>query len=159
MFGRSRVSERSSGFRILAACIIVTNARQRNAMPADAFLANDRIWKSLNIWRAESTNSISRRNTTNLRLERCGACRTLSLRPLKNLTLFRSSERRRSSPAFLKIRVKPVDRPQINRVAGTRPSFWPRHPGVADRAIDKRDLATLSGDRGETSSRFRTGQD
>jgi hypothetical protein len=25
-----------------AACITVTNARQRNAMPADAFLANDR---------------------------------------------------------------------------------------------------------------------
>src|SRR5215467_16205223 len=37
MFGRSRVSERSSGFRTLAACITVTNARQRNAMPADAF--------------------------------------------------------------------------------------------------------------------------
>src|SRR6516162_846440 len=46
MFGRSRVSERSSGFRILAACIIVTNARQRNAMPADAFLANDSVHQS-----------------------------------------------------------------------------------------------------------------
>jgi hypothetical protein len=41
MFGRSRVLERSSRFRTSAACITVTNARQRNAMPADAFLAND----------------------------------------------------------------------------------------------------------------------
>jgi len=41
MFGRSRVSERSSRFRTSAACITVTNARQRNAMPADVFLAND----------------------------------------------------------------------------------------------------------------------
>jgi hypothetical protein len=40
---RSRVSERSSRFRTLAACITVTNARQRNAMPADAFLANDSL--------------------------------------------------------------------------------------------------------------------
>src|SRR5262252_5720923 len=34
-FGRSRVSERSSRFRTLAVCIAATNARQRNAMPAD----------------------------------------------------------------------------------------------------------------------------
>jgi hypothetical protein len=33
---------RSSRFRTSAACITVTNARQRNAMPADVFLANDR---------------------------------------------------------------------------------------------------------------------
>jgi hypothetical protein len=32
----------------LSACITVTNARQRNAMPADAFLANDAGQKSAN---------------------------------------------------------------------------------------------------------------
>src|SRR6516164_11173172 len=42
MFGRSRVSERSSRFHTSAACITATNARQRNAMPADAFLAKDK---------------------------------------------------------------------------------------------------------------------
>src|SRR5215469_17863412 len=42
MFGRSRASERSSRFRTSAACITATNARQRNDMPADAFLANER---------------------------------------------------------------------------------------------------------------------
>src|SRR5215472_16960331 len=43
MHGRSRVSEGSSRFRTTAACITVMNALQRNAMPADAFLANDSI--------------------------------------------------------------------------------------------------------------------
>ena len=39
--GSGMVKGVGSGFRILAACTTVTNARQRNAMPADAFLAND----------------------------------------------------------------------------------------------------------------------
>src|SRR5215469_5676358 len=42
MFARSPVSERSFRFRTSAACITVTNVRPRNAMPADAFLANDK---------------------------------------------------------------------------------------------------------------------
>src|SRR5215471_21151316 len=42
MFARSPVSERSSRFRTSAACITVTNVRPLNAMPADAFLANDK---------------------------------------------------------------------------------------------------------------------
>src|SRR5262249_55809053 len=41
MHGRCRVSEGSSRFRTSAACITVMNALQRNAMPANAFLAND----------------------------------------------------------------------------------------------------------------------
>src|SRR5215471_21245503 len=41
MQGRSRVSEGSSRFRTSEACITVMNALQRNAMPADAFVAND----------------------------------------------------------------------------------------------------------------------
>jgi hypothetical protein len=43
MHGRSRVSEESSRFRTSAACITVMNALQRNAMPANAFLANDTL--------------------------------------------------------------------------------------------------------------------
>ena len=47
--GRSRVLEGSSRFRTSAACITVMNALQRNAMPADAFLANDRVFLSLRL--------------------------------------------------------------------------------------------------------------